>query len=141
MKSLFLVPFLLFSVHSHAQELVSMGGDSTSKSGKLLVIYDSGVENLIERYKKSNYANQGIDGFRVQIFTGAGNDSKEKAERALQEFSSSFPEVVGYLTYQQPNFKVRCGNFRSKSEARKLMKKISYQYPGAYIVKDNIKVE
>ena len=141
MKSLFLVPFLLFSVQSHAQELVSMGGDTTSKSGKLLVIYDSGVENLIERYKKSNYANQGIDGFRVQIFTGAGNDSKEKAERALQEFSSTFPDVVGYLTYQQPNFKVRCGDFRSKSEARKLMKKISYQYPGAYIVKDNIKVD
>jgi len=141
MKSLFLVPFLLFSVQSHAQELVSMGGDSTSKSGKLLVIYDSGVENLIERYKKSNYANQGIDGFRVQIFTGAGNDSKEKAERALQEFSSTFPDFVGYLTYQQPNFKVRCGDFRSKSEARKLMKKISYQYPGAYIVKDNIKVD
>lgn len=141
MKSLFLVPFLFFSVQLDAQELVSIGIDSSSKTGKLTLVYDSGVEDLIERYKKSNYANPGIDGFRVQIFTGAGNDSKEKAEKALQEFSASFPDVVGYLTYQQPNFKVRCGDFRSKSEARKLMKKISYQYPGSYIVKDNIKVD
>ncbi len=141
MKSLFLAPFMLFAAQSFSQELVSIGTDSISKPGKLSIHYDSGVEELIERYKKSNYGNPGIDGFRVQIFTGAGNDSKEKAEKALQEFSSSFPDAVGYLTYQQPNFKVRCGDFRSKSEARKLMKKISYQYPGSYIVKDNIKVD
>ena len=134
------VPFLLLSFSVSAQEVASPT-DTVVKGGKVFFSYDKGVEELIEKYKKSNYSNPGVDGFRVQIFTGAGNDSKDKAEKALQEFLSSFPDEVAYLTYQQPNFKVRCGNFRTKSEARKLMKKISYQYPGSYIVKDNIKVD
>lgn len=140
MRISYLVLFVLVSISSSAQEVISLN-DTLLREGMLNFVYDKGIEDLIEKYKKSNYSNPGIEGFRVQIFTGAGNDSKEKAEKALQEFLSSFPDEVAYLTYQQPNFKVRCGDFRTKSEARKLMKKISYQYPGSYIVKDNIKVD
>lgn len=134
--------WLIFSCcQIFAQPLSNNVSDSLAKPGVIIYSYDSGIEELIEKYKKNNYSNSGIEGYRVQIFTGAGNDSKSKAESSLQEFLSTFPDEVGYLTYQQPNFKVRCGDFRSKSEARKLMKKISYQYPGSYIVKDNIKVD
>lgn len=140
MRKFFIVPFLLLSLSTAAQEVESYN-DTLIKLGIVNFVYDKGIEDLIEKYKKSNYANPGVEGYRVQIFTGAGNDSKDKAEKALQEFLSSFPDEVAYLTYQQPNFKVRCGDFRTKSEARKLMKKISYQYPGSYIVKDNIKVD
>lgn len=111
------------------------------KSGSLDLRSTSSIEALIERYKKVNYSNPGVEGFRVQIFTAAGNDAKEKANKALSEFQMSFPEVSAYLTYQQPNFKVRCGNYRYKSEARKLQKRIAYQYPGAFIVKDILKSE
>jgi hypothetical protein len=139
---LFFSCWLIFSVGQvFGQATSNNDSDSLAKRGVVLYTYDSGIEELIEKYKKSNYSNSGVEGYRVQIFTGAGNDSKSKAESALQEFLSSFPDEVGYLTYQQPNFKVRCGDYRSKSEARKLMKKISYQYPGSYIVKDNIKVD
>jgi hypothetical protein len=46
-----------------------------------------------------------------------------------------------YLTYQQPNFKVRCGDFRTRAEARKYVKSISAYFPSAFIVKDFIEVE
>lgn len=140
MRKIFFVSFLLHSFLAPAQEEASQS-DTIIKNNSVTFIYDKGVEELIEKYKKNNYSNPGVEGYRVQIFTGAGNDSKDKAEKSLQEFLASFPEEVAYLTYQQPNFKVRCGDFRTKSEARKLMKKISYQYPGSYIVKDNIKVD
>lgn len=135
-----LFPFLTLTYFASAQEAKSQT-DTLLKNGGVTFIYDNGVEDLIEKYKKNNYSNPGVEGYRVQIFTGAGNDSKDKAEKSLQDFLTSFPDEVAYLTYQQPNFKVRCGDFRTKSEARKLMKKISYQYPGSYIVKDNIKVD
>ncbi len=140
MRKFFVVLFLLLTISASAQE-EAVTTDTLVKDGMVVFVYDKGIEELIEKYKKSNYSNPGLEGFRVQIFTGAGNDSKDKAEKALQDFLSSFPDEVAYLTYQQPNFKVRCGDFRTKSEARKLMKKISYQYPGSYIVKDNIKVD
>lgn len=112
-----------------------------SESGSLELRYGVNIESLLERYKKVNYSNSGVEGFRVQIFTAAGNEAKEKANKALADFQMSFPEVSAYLTYQQPNFKVRCGNYRYKSEARKLQKRIAYQYPGAFIVKDILKLE
>ncbi len=120
----------------------AQNSDSTSIQGGFLVLnYAPGIELLIERYKKVNYSAIGPEGYRVQIFTAAGNEAKEKASVALSEFQLSFPEIAAYLTYQQPNFKVRCGNYRYKSEARKLLKRIAYQYPGAFIVKDFLKVE
>lgn len=85
-----------------------------------------------------NYSSSTIDGYRVQISTDAGNNAKDLSNKVLQEFKATFSDVPAYITYQQPNFKVRCGNFRNKSEARKLQKRIAYLYPSAFIVKDEI---
>ncbi len=137
-----LISFLLFAFNILYVSAQGQNADtSTTQSGLLVLNYAPGIEPLIERYKKVNYSAQGPEGYRVQIFTAAGNEAKEKASAALSEFQLSFPEISAYLTYQQPNFKVRCGNYRYKSEARKLLKRIAYQYPGAFIVKDILRVE
>jgi hypothetical protein len=98
-----------------------------------------GLDQLIESYKKVNYTAVGIDGYRVQIFSESGNNAKEHAQKSLSDFNQSVYENAAYLIYQQPNFKVRCGDFRTKAEAQRLLKQLFGQYPGAYIVKDNIK--
>ncbi len=98
-----------------------------------------GLDQLIGTYKKVNYTASGFDGYRVQIFSESGNNAKEHAQKSLSDFNQSVYENAAYLIYQQPNFKVRCGDFRTKAEAQRLLKQLSGQYPGAYIVKDNIK--
>ena len=87
-----------------------------------------------------NYTSAGVDGFRVQIFSESGNNAKEHAQQSLSDYNQSLFGYPAYLIYQQPNFKVRCGDYRTKAEARRLLKQLSGQYPGAYIVKDNIKI-
>ncbi len=99
------------------------------------------VDAAIERFKKYNYSSAGVEGFRIQIFSESGNDAKAKAEKVLLEYKAQFAEPLAYITYQQPNFKVRCGDFRTKSEARKYVKTISSAYPSAFIVKDAIHVK
>jgi hypothetical protein len=42
------------------------------------------------------------------------------------------------MLFQTPNFKVRIGDFRNKSEALKTKAYIASKYPNAFIVKDNI---
>jgi hypothetical protein len=98
-----------------------------------------GFLDLVESYKKANYASPGIDGFRVQILSDAGNNAKERAQSSLVDFEQKFPGIPVYLTYQQPNFKVRCGNFRTKAEARRMLNEVSSQFPGSYVVRDYIK--
>ncbi|MBX7203158.1 MAG: SPOR domain-containing protein [Bacteroidia bacterium] len=111
---------------------------SNGQTGKITYVEPAGLEQLLENYRKANYAAPGVDGFRVQVFSDAGNNAKERATSALKDFQDAFPGVPVYLTYQQPNFKVRAGDFRSKAEARKLQKTIHLQFPGSFIVKDFI---
>lgn len=99
------------------------------------------VDAAIERFKKYNYSSEGLEGFRIQIFSESGNEAKTKAEKVLTDYKSQYNTPIAYLTYQQPNFKVRCGDFRTKSEARKYVKLISATYPSAFIVKDAINVK
>jgi hypothetical protein len=110
----------------------------SSLSGNVKYQTESGFNELVEKYKKNNYSTATIEGYRVQISTDAGNNAKDISNKVMQEFIATFPDIPAYITYQQPNFKVRCGDFRNKSEARKLQKRISYLYPSAFIVKDVI---
>lgn len=115
--------------------------DDNNSIGAYTLSLPIGLDQLIEYYKKVNYTSTGSDGYRVQIFSESGNNAKEHAQQSLSEFNQSlFGNCSAYLIYQQPNFKVRCGDYRTKAEARRLLKQLSGQYPGAYIVKDNIKI-
>jgi UDP-2,3-diacylglucosamine pyrophosphatase LpxH len=38
-----------------------------------------------------------------------------------QNCNKEFPEMRTYISYREPNFKVRAGDFRTRLEARKLM--------------------
>ena len=138
-----MVPFA-----SSAQvDSLSNGSDNTpfvindsSSNGEYTLSLPIGLDQLIETYKKVNYTSAGIDGYRVQIFSESGNNAKEHAQQSLSDYNQSLFGNPAYLIYQQPNFKVRCGDFRTKAEARRLLKQLSGQYPGAYIVKDNVKI-
>ena len=141
---LFLFPFAISgqvdSLNSASTISISNLKDSSS-IGAYSLSLPTGLDQLIESYKKVNYTSTGVDGYRVQIFSESGNNAKEHAQQSLSEFNQSNAGInSAYLIYQQPNFKVRCGDYRTKAEARRLLKQLSGQYPGAYIVKDNIKI-
>ena len=139
---IFLIPFVstaqIDSLNTASNISFSNLKDSSS-IGSYTLSLPVGLEQLIGNYKKVNYTSSGVDGYRVQIFSESGNNAKEHAQKSLSDFNQSLYENAAYLIYQQPNFKVRCGDFRTKAEAQKLLKQLSGQYPGAYIVKDNIK--
>jgi hypothetical protein len=47
------------------------------------------------------------------------------------------PEVQAYIVYDEPNFKVKIGDFRSRLEAYAFLQQIKDAYKG-HIVRDNI---
>jgi len=130
---------LLCQINLSAQENAS--DKNNLAKGSVTIHQTPEVDAAIERFKKYNYSSEGVEGFRIQIFSESGNEAKAKAEKVLTDYKSQFDTPVAYLTYQQPNFKVRCGDFRTRSEARKYVKLISAAYPSAFIVKDAINVK
>lgn len=76
-----------------------------------------------------------IRGFRVQIYNG--NDRK-KANQVKLEFMKSFPGVRSYMIYNNPQFRVRVGDFKTRGEAAILFKKASEKFNPTMIVPDVI---
>lgn len=111
-----------------------------SPDDKNLIINQSDKVNvLLKKHIALNSKLNGVmDGFRIMVFFDSGSDSKKRAVDARADFMNRFPGVPAYITFQEPYFKVRVGDFRSKIEADGFLAKIQGDYPNAFRVKDRI---
>jgi len=107
--------------------------------GKLPVRQDARITDLLVRHTQVNQRRRGIEGYRLEIFFSSDSKAREKAMRVKNEFNLIFPTIPAYVSFQTPNFKVRIGDFRNKSEALKSKANIESKYPNAFIVKDMIR--
>ena len=139
--------FILFSSQGYAQKdtLVQNSGISSQTAkmeellGTLQIRQDPRITDLLIRHSQINQRKNATEGFRLEIFFSSDNKAREQAEHIKNDFNTVFPDITSYLLFQTPNFKVRIGDFRSKSEALKTKAFISSKYPNAFIVKDNIR--
>ena len=74
-------------------------------------------------------------GYRVQIYNGS---DRNKANAVKIDFIRRFPDVRTYMSYIQPQFRVKVGNFRTRGEARKFMEQVNSIYSPVMIVPDII---
>lgn len=130
MKTIFSIPFiaglfLVFNTSVYAQ--------------KVEIVADAKIASLVAKHIAFNENRKGIKGFRIQIFFDSGNNSKSNAVSAMKEFTNKYPDIGAYLTFNEPNFKVRIGDFRSRLDAKRLLAKIIDEFPNSFIViEDNI---
>ncbi|MEI6577610.1 MAG: SPOR domain-containing protein [Bacteroidota bacterium] len=110
-----------------------------SQPGKLTIFQDNRVNELIEKHIALNKRQEGvIDGYRIQIFFDSGAESKKRAMETKKDFQDKYTDIPSYLSFSEPFFKIRVGDFRRKVEADGLLHKINLIYPNAYIVRDKI---
>jgi len=96
------------------------------------------MNELVLKHVLVNEAKKGkMKGYRVQIHFGS---EKAKALDTKTKFMTSYHDVPSYLDYQQPYFKIRVGDFRTKLEAYKFLQEITDEFPGAFIVSDEIEL-
>ena len=107
------------------------------KPGTIKVQADPKLESLIERQVRANEIKQTMPGYRVQLYGGLVRNT---ANETRNEFAKTRPEIPSYLIYQQPNFKVRVGDFKSRLEALKLHEEIKAYFPSSFVVKDDVKL-
>ncbi|MHC1708526.1 MAG: SPOR domain-containing protein [Bacteroidales bacterium] len=122
-----------------AASLVFQPVNAQVPAGKLEIQQDARLPMLIQKHIHYNNRQKGtMDGFRIQIFFDSGSDSKKRAMDARTEFLAKFPEITAYLTFQEPFYKVRVGDFRLRIEADGGLERIKGDYPSAFTVKDKI---
>ena len=99
---------------------------------------EPGIEKVEEAHLAAWQKVGKVEGYRIQIIAIAGTNSKKNAQTIVDEFSLNFPEIAVYLSYAEPNFRVRVGNFKTRLEAFNILGSIRLVYPGAFIIKDKI---
>jgi hypothetical protein len=116
-----------------------------SHAGRLNIIQDPAIDTLISRYilaninLKGKYTYYGMEGYRIQIYASSNRNAREESNKARAEFINKFPDIISYQLFENPGyFKIRVGNFRSKTEATRLFLIISKEFPDAYLVPDFI---
>lgn len=105
--------------------------DTRHAQGKVGIKADRKIL-LLDSLKKEKPSD--LSGFRLQLFFGG----RAEAQKMRGEFLKIHPETGAYISYLAPNFRLRVGDFRTKAECEALKKKVEPDFPGCYIVKDEI---
>ena len=124
---LFLFFILIYSIASFSQENPNSNAIQTSIKVRSL------QEKKVEYHRRSNGES---DGYRIKIHFSA---DKTKAREVQAKFNSKFTDVASYEEYQQPNFVINVGDFKTKLEAFELLKRIQAEFPYAFIVKSKVR--
>lgn len=132
LKTALFFTLILFHFNVYCQD--NSTPDSLNSSSNISIIKDGRIDNVLQTYK-SSYA---LTGYRIQIFS---DNKKQPARDEKAKFLSLYTSVKAHEVYQQPYFKIRVGDFRTKLEAYKFQKEIQLQFPNCFIVKDEIEVE
>lgn len=95
------------------------------------------MKDLVLTHIKMNKRTRGIEGFRVQLYSGGGNKARQEAIEAKGKVLSELPDEDISVEYSAPFWRVRVGSFRHKHEALPLLNQLKDVFPSCYIVRDN----
>jgi hypothetical protein len=124
---------LLGVAEGRAQQYVLLTTGDTSG----VVLYGDPRLEVLARKRPSTPAIRAGNGYRVQIY--AGNDRAE-ATRIKTDFMRRFPGIRTYMTYVQPQFRVKVGDYRSREEAVKMYQQVNKVYAPCMIVPDIVEI-
>lgn len=95
---------------------------------------DAILDTISLKNKSIRYAN----GFRIQIYVG--NDRKAADDAKIYTYQT-YPEIYPYLSYQQPIYKVKIGDFLNRMDAERYFLTIKDYYPSAMILPDRVEIK
>lgn len=95
------------------------------------------VESLLDTLASSNKNIKYAQGYRILVYTG--NDRKTAFD-LRKNVVNQLPEERDYLSYVQPTFKLKVGDYYSRMEANQALQQIKHLAPNASIIADQVNV-
>lgn len=107
-------------------------------NGSVNVSQDDRIESLISKQRQLYKLDSSFSGYRIHIFMEIGNEALKHAEDVKKQFERAFPDIPIYLTYAEPYFRLRAGDFRNRVEAEKCLRRIKPKFKEAFVTADMI---
>jgi hypothetical protein len=106
--------------------------------GRLVLNMPESVDTLLQKTLEKNKETHSFSGYRIQIFQ---TTDRKKAFEIKKELISIFPDEFVVLIFNEPNYKIRLGNYRNKIEAQKMYHVLMKMYPQTFVIPDKIDIE
>ncbi|MDD2964689.1 MAG: SPOR domain-containing protein [Bacteroidales bacterium] len=129
-QALLLIPVALLLLNTNLA--------AQSNPGEPIIKQDPRIDTLVARHIAHNKANPTLEGWRVQIYFESGNNSKTLATNARERFIELFPDHGAYLSFNEPYYKVRVGDFRTRMDAEGFRQMVITEFPNSYVVPDKV---
>lgn len=112
-------------------------GSDNSQSAK------TSQSNEVSRTDADIAVGQKVAGFRIQVFSdNNARTAKNEARAKSHNISGSFPHWRTYITYEAPYWRLRVGDFRSRTDAEEAAEEIKRHFPSysreVRVVRDRI---
>ncbi|MCE7068341.1 SPOR domain-containing protein [Dyadobacter sp. CY326] len=96
------------------------------------------LETVLDTLAKHNKSIRYINGFRIQMYVG---NVRQEADAAKSYIYQSFPDLNPYVSYTQPTYRVKVGDFMYRSDAEQYLELIREQYSSAVILADRVDIK
>lgn len=116
------------------------------KRGEVIVVKDPLIDTMIEKRLELSKRTAPATikrtgpvvaqmGYRVQVFYGS---DRRETFRQQTRFKAYYPKLNTYITYREPNYYLRVGDFRTRLEAQRLMNALRKDFPTLFIFREKI---
>ncbi|WP_203256422.1 SPOR domain-containing protein [Hyunsoonleella ulvae] len=121
----------LKSVYLSALYVVFSFFIGNAQEGHVTINQDKRITDLLELKKEMNKDETSPKRYKIQIYSGNRNGAKN----AQNDFAEAFGDWRPVMHYEPPNFKVWVGNFTTRMEADRALKRVKRKFPAAFIFK------
>jgi hypothetical protein len=114
-------------------------GEEDFHTGRLNIVENPAIDSLINRYILYNSKINGMEGFRIQVYSSSDKNAREESGKVRAEFMSKFPDIISYASFEKPGYyKIRAGDFRSRVQGTRYLLMVRRAFRDAILVPDII---
>lgn len=105
-------------------------------SGEALHI-NKRLDNLLDTIALKNRSVRYASGYRIQIYVG---NEREEVDAAKLQIYQSFPTLSPYLSYKQPTYRLKVGDFMRRLDAEWYLSQLKQQFRSVMLQPDKVDI-
>ncbi|WP_234736078.1 SPOR domain-containing protein [Tellurirhabdus bombi] len=95
------------------------------------------LDALLDTIARQNRAIRYAPGYRIQVYVG---DARQKADQAKVYTYQNHPELNPYLSYRQPTYRLKVGDFMRRMDAERYLEILKQQFSSAILLPDRVDI-
>ncbi len=124
--------------HEQESKLYQQLFNQDTDGGNIHIIQEKKLDEVMLLFMEEARKLGGIPCYWIRIYSGSSHSARDEAYETKARFLMKYEGIRNDVIYDDPNFKVYIGGYRSKSETLKLLNKIKSDFHTAFIVYDII---